>query len=95
MNDNSILGEGFVHVHSGIHDEGKRDAKDFLAFSCDDFNANSFSEYFFQLGFDDDGFLRYDDDFEFLEYLRDNDDLQRYPIVDLALDSSHFFTFCE
>ena len=96
LNDNSILGEGFVHVHSGIHDlEGKRDAKDFLAFSCDDFNANSFSEYFFELGFDDDGLLRYDDDFEFLEYLRDNDDLQRYPIVDLALDSSDFFTFCE
>ena len=96
LNDNSILGEGFVHVHSGIHDlQGKSDAKDFLAFSCDDFNANSFSEYFFEIGFDDDMLLRYDDDREFLDYLRDNDDLQRYPIVDLALDSRDFFTFCE
>ena len=96
LNDNSILGEGFVHVHSGIHDlQGKSDAKDFLAFSCDDFNANSFSEYFFEIGFDDDMLLRYDDDREFLDYLSDNDDLQRYPIVDLALDSQDFLDFCE
>lgn len=96
LNDNTILGEGFVHVHSGIHDlAGKADAKDFLSFSCDDFNANNFAEYFYEIGFDDDVLLRYDDDKEFLDYLSDNDDLQRYPIVDIALDSRNFFDFCE
>lgn len=96
LNDNSILGEGWVHVHSGIHDlAGKADAKDFLSFSCDDFNANNFAEYFYEIGFDDDVLLRYDDDKEFLDYLGDNDDLQRYPIVDIALDSRNFFDFCE
>jgi hypothetical protein len=96
MNDNSIFGVGYVHVHSGIHDlEGKGDAKDFLAFSCDDFNANNFAEYFYEIGFNDDLLLSLDDDRDFLDYLRDNDDLQRYPIVDFALDSSDFFAFCE
>lgn len=96
LNDNTILGEGYVHVHSGIHDlAGKADAKDFLSFSCDDFNANNFADYFYEIGFDDDVLLRFDDDKEFLDYLGDNDDLQRYPIVDIALDSRNFFAFCE
>ena len=96
LNDNSILGVGYVHVHSGIHDlDGKADAKDFLSFSCDDLNANNFAEYFYEIGFDDVLLLRLDDDREFLDYLEDNDDLQRYPIVDLALDSRDFFAFCE
>ena len=96
LNDNSILGEGFVHVHSGIHDlAGKADAKDFLSFSCDDFNANNYADYFYEIGFDDDLLLLYDDDREFLDYLSDNDDLQRYPIVDIALDSRNFYEFCE
>eukprot|EP00984_Skeletonema_dohrnii_P034822 scaffold33714_cov211-Skeletonema_dohrnii-CCMP3373.AAC.4 len=77
LNDNSILGVGYVHVHSGIHDlDGKADAKDFLSFSCDDLNANNFAEYFYEIGFDDDLLLRLDDDREFLDYLEDNDDLQ-------------------
>jgi len=96
VNDNSILGVGYVHVHSGIHDlDGKSDANDFLSFTCDDFNANNFAEFFYEIGFDDDLLLNLDDDQDFLDYLRDNDDLQRYPIVDLALDSDDFFVFCE
>jgi hypothetical protein len=95
-NDNSIPGVGYVHVHSGIHDlDGKGDVKDLLSFTCDDLDANNFADYFATIGFDDDLLLRLDDDREFIDYLRLNDDLQRYPIVDLALLARNFDTFCE
>lgn len=95
-NDNNIPGVGYVHVHSGIHDlDGKGDVKDLLSFTCDDLDANNFADYFATIGFDDELLLRLDDDREFIDYLRMNDDLQRYAIVDLALLARNFDTFCE
>ena len=102
-NDNQFVGEGFVYVHSGIHDlSDKGDVEDFLSFTCDDLDADSFVEYFQEIGLDDD-LLLYDDDrgrFErddqsFLDYLEDADDLQNYVIVEIALDSSDFDDFCD
>ena len=103
-NDNSFPGEGFVYVHSGIHDlDDKRDLQDFLAFTCDDRDADSFVEYFSSLGFDDD-FLLYDDDRgqndkddqDFLDFVEDNDDQYgNYIIFQIALDAGDFDEFCE
>lgn len=97
VNDNSIIDSAnYVHVHSGIHDlNGKNDVNDFLAFTCDDLYANSFSDYFSAIGFDDDVLLDNNNDQDFLEYLSKNDDLQRYPVVELALSSRNFDDFCD
>lgn len=102
-NDNEFPGEGFVFVHSGIHDlRDKNDLKDFLAFTCDDLDADSFVEYFYEIGFDDDYLLyeddkgRFDrDDKDFLDVLEDYDDLyENYIIVEIALEAGNFNTFC-
>ena len=102
-NDNAFPGEGYVYVHNGIHDLGdKRAVEDLLAFTCDDLDADSFVEYFQEIGFDDD-FLLYDDDRgrnerddqSFLDVLEDYDDLyQNYIVVEIALDSDNFRDFC-
>lgn len=104
-NDNSFPGEGFVHVHNGIHDfEGtKRDAQDFLKFTCDDLDVDSFVEYFQEIGFDDD-FLLFDDDRgrnerddeSFLDFVEDNDDKYGdFIIFGIALDAGDFNQFCD
>lgn len=103
-NDNQFVGEGFVFVHAGIHDlDDKNDLKDFLAFTCDDNDADSFVEYFQEIGFDDDVLLYDDDrgrnerdDQSFLDFLEDNEeDYENYVIVEIALDAGDFDTFCE
>ena len=102
-NDNSFPGEGFVYVHNGIHNFRDRDAlEDFLAFTCDDLDADSFVEYFSELGFDDD-FLLYDDDQRrnerddqsFLDAVEDIGYLENLIIFEIALDANDFDTFCE
>jgi len=104
-NDNAFIGEGFVHVHNGIHDfeDKKGDLQDFLCFTCDCLDVNSFVEYFRELGFDDDMLLHDDDradnekdDDAFLEYVEDNDDeYGNYIIFQIALDAEDFDDFCD
>mmetsp|Transcript_30666 Transcript_30666/g.56734 ORF Transcript_30666/g.56734 Transcript_30666/m.56734 type:complete len:578 (-) Transcript_30666:125-1858(-) len=103
-NDNNFPGEGFVHVHNGIHDfQDKNDLDDFLDFTCDDLEADDFFEYFSALGYDDDKLLYDDDrgknerdDESFLDNLEDEDDFFGDIIVfRLALNAGDFKTFCD
>ena len=102
-NDNSFPGEGYVFVHAGIHDlDDKNDLEDFLAFTCDDRDADSFVEYFWSLGFDDDHLLYDDDrgnnerdDQSFLDFVEKNDEYDNYILLQLAVDAGDFDEFCE
>mmetsp|Transcript_28315 Transcript_28315/g.59812 ORF Transcript_28315/g.59812 Transcript_28315/m.59812 type:complete len:570 (-) Transcript_28315:175-1884(-) len=103
-NDNEIPGEGFVHVHNGIHNfEDKKELEEFLQFTCDDLEADSFVEYFQIIGYDDD-YLLYDDDRarnerddqSFLDVVEDFDDrFGDIPVFRLAVRAGDFDQFCD
>jgi len=102
-NDDRIPGEGFVHVHSGIHDFGssKNALNDFLAFTCNELDVDSFVEYFREVGYEDDFSLLYDDDRgrnekddeTFLEDIT-RQQIREDVLFEIAVEAGSFRKFC-
>jgi len=93
-NENDLgPGEGFVHIHRGMHNLlDEDDVENFLdLFDCEENGADDFGEYFDILGYDD-VLGNIQDDAFFIDFVRagDYDD----DLVELAGESSSFNDFC-
>lgn len=94
-NENDIgPGEGFVHVHTGIYNFDDDAFDDYLEnFSCNGNDADSFAEYFSNIGYNDDTLINIGDDQLFISFVNagDYDD----DLIELAGRSDDLNDFCD